>query len=96
MVSIYSFRPVYTFPYTIINGNVIASFVQKKKSFEIVWSKKFFFFAHVRNHEPPPLPLVRNRTHLAWPLPSPLPLRVRTMWIIPIETLENRLKYVQS
>ena len=95
MVSIYSFRPVYTFLDTIINGNVIASFVQKKKSFEIVWSKKFFFFAHVRNHEPP-LPLVRNRTHLAWPLPSPLPLRVRTMWIIPIETLENRLKYVQS
>ena len=42
MVSIYSLRPVYNFLYTIIHGNVIASFVQKTKSFEILWSKKFF------------------------------------------------------
>ena len=36
MVSVYSLRPVYTFLYTIINGYAIASFVQKKKSFEIL------------------------------------------------------------
>ena len=72
MVSIYSFRPVYTFLYTIINGNVIASFVQKKKSFEIVWSKKFFFFAHVRNHDPPPPSCTQSYAFgLAPPLPSP-------------------------
>ena len=40
MVSICSLRPVYTFLYIIINSNVIASFVQKKKIFEILWSKK--------------------------------------------------------
>ena len=60
-------RPVYTYTFlhTIINGNVIAPFVQKKKSFEILWSKKIFF-AYVRNLEPrPPSSLVRNRTHLA-------------------------------
>ena len=33
MFSIYSLRPVYTFPYTIINGDVIASFVPKKEKF---------------------------------------------------------------
>ena len=43
MVSIYSLRLVYTFLYTIINGNAIPSFVQKKKSFEILW-----FFVYVR------------------------------------------------
>ena len=32
MVSIHSLRPVYTFLYTIINGNVITTFVQQKKS----------------------------------------------------------------
>ena len=52
----------------MINGNVIASFVQKKNSFKIFWSKKFFF-AYLRNLEIL-LPLVRNRTHLAWPLAS--------------------------
>ena len=56
MVSIYSLRPVYTFLYTII--------------FKILWSKKKFS-VHVRNLEPSPRPLVRNRTHLAWTLPSP-------------------------
>ena len=43
MVSIYSLRLVYTFLYTIINGNIIASTVQKKKSFEILWPKKNCF-----------------------------------------------------
>ena len=33
MVSVYSLRPVYTPLYTMINGNVIASFVQKKGKF---------------------------------------------------------------
>ena len=65
MVSIYNLRLVYTFLYTIINGNVIASFVQKKESFEILWTKKIFF-TYVRNLDPlPRSPLVRNRTHLA-------------------------------
>ena len=76
MVSVYSLRPVYTFLYTIINGNVIASFVQKKKSFEILWSTKIFF-VYVRNLELP-LPLIRSRTHLTWPLPSPF---VRTYYV---------------
>ena len=43
MVSNYSLRPVYTFLYTIINGDVIASVVQKKKSFEILWPQKNLF-----------------------------------------------------
>ena len=50
----------------------VASLVQKKrKVFEILWSKKKIFLAYVRNTETPS-PLVRNRTHLAWPFPSPL------------------------
>ena len=44
MVSIHSLRPVYTFLYTIINGNVITTFVQQKKSFEILRSKKIFAY----------------------------------------------------
>ena len=60
MVSIYSSRLVYAFQYTIRNGNVIASFVQRNKDFV------------QRNKEINPLfPLVRNCTHLAWTLPSP-------------------------
>ena len=55
MVSIYGWRLVYTFLYTIINGNGIASFVQKKKSFEILHSKKNFLMC----------------MHLALLLPSP-------------------------
>ena len=39
------------------------------------------FFGYVRNLELP-LPLVRNRTHLAWPLPSPT-LGERIMWKTP-------------
>ena len=71
MVSIYSFRPVYTFLYTIINGNVIASFVQKKKSFEIVWSKKFFFLRTYATMNPPPSCTQSYAFGLALPLPSP-------------------------
>ena len=70
--SIYTSRPVYSFLYTIINGNVIASFVPKKKRFETLRCKKKFF-VYVRNLEPsppPPTPLVRNCTHLAWSLHS--------------------------
>ena len=63
MVFIYSLRPVYTFLYTIKNANVIASFVQKTKSFEILWSKKIFL-TYVLNPEPSPPPplyaIVRN------------------------------------
>ena len=54
MVSIYRLRPVYTFPYTIINGNVIASFVQKKEKFWDILVQKFFFFAYLLWDPPPP------------------------------------------
>ena len=53
--SIYTSRPVYSFLYTIINGNVIASFVPKKKRFETLRCKKKFF-VYVRNLEPSPPP----------------------------------------
>ena len=85
MVSIYCLRPVYTFLYTIINCNVAASFVQQI-SFEILWYKKIFF-GYVRNLELP-LPLVRNRTHLAWPLPSPT-LGERIMWKTPVSVSQR-------
>ena len=71
MVSIYCLRPVYTFLCTIINGNVIASFVQKKKSFEIVWSKKFFFLRTYATMNPPPSCTQSYAFGLALPLPSP-------------------------
>ena len=75
--SIYTSRPVYSFLYTIINGNVIASFVPKKKRFETLRCKKIFF-VHVRNLEPSPSPFPPHPplhphlpcTHLAWSLPS--------------------------
>ena len=63
MVSIYCLRPVYTFIYTVVNGNVIAYVVQKNKSFEILWSKKFFLRTCVTLKSPSSF--VRNRTHLA-------------------------------
>ena len=89
MVSVYSWRPVYTFLYTIINGNIIASFVHKKFFFEILWSKKKFFCVRTQLWNPP-LPLVRNRTHLAWP--SPPPLCVRTMWMTPYLSQTKKYK----
>ena len=82
MVSIYSLRPVCTFLYTIINGNAIASFVQKNKNFEILRSKKIFFLRTYATLKPPS-PIARNCTHLAWP--SPPPLCIRTMWMTPYE-----------
>ena len=71
--SIYTSRPVYSFLYTIINGNVIASFVPKKKRFETLRCKKNFFCVRTQPWTlaaPPPHPLVRNCTHLAWSLHS--------------------------
>ena len=70
MVSIYRLRPVYTFLYTIINGNVIVSFVQKKKSIEILWSKKILG-GYVRNLETTPLTCTQS---YACGLTPPLPL----------------------
>ena len=78
MVSIYSLKPVYTFLYTIINCNVIASFVQKKKSFEILWSKKNFLCVHTQPWNSPPS--LYTIVHI-WLDPSPPSLCVRTMWI---------------
>ena len=57
MVSIYSLRLVYTFLYTIINGNIIASTVQKKKSFEILWPKKNCFCVWTQPWNPLHFPL---------------------------------------
>ena len=81
MISIYSLRAVYTFLYTIMNGNVIASFVQNKKCFEILWSKKKFFCVrtHPSPRPPPPLyAIVRIWLDLYLP-----PLYVCTMWMTP-------------
>ena len=69
MITVHSLRLVYTFLYTTANGNVIASFIQKKKSFKILWSKKYFLCVRAQSWNSPSH-LVRNRTHLAWPLPS--------------------------
>ena len=57
--SIYTSRPVYSFLYTIINGNVIASFVPKKKRFETLRCKKKFFCVRTQPWTlaaPPPHP----------------------------------------
>ena len=62
MVSIYSLRQVYTFLYTIINGNVVASFTHKKEKFEILWSNKNFFlqtYATLNPHPPPLNAIIR-------------------------------------
>ena len=77
MVSIYSLKPVYTFLYTIINDNVLASFAQKKERFWDLAVQKKIFFTYVRNLETSSS-LVRNRTHLAWPLTFPF---VRTYYV---------------
>ena len=77
MVSICSLRPFYTFLYTIINGNVIASFVQKKLSkkktgFETLWSKKNWGGGEfVRSLETPLPPCTQS---YAFCLTSPFPL----------------------
>ena len=93
MISIYSLRLLSTFIYTIINDNVLASSVQKKrKYFEILWSKKFFLRTYATLKPPPPplYAIVR-----IWLDPSPPPFYVRTMWMTPnLETfssLQNKL-----
>ena len=53
MVSIYSLRPVYTFLYTILNGNKIASIVQKIEQFWDVVIQKNFFCIHTQDWTPP-------------------------------------------
>ena len=76
MVSVYCLRPVYTFPYTIINGNIIASFVLKKKSLIFCSLKIFCVRTQPWNR---PSPLVRNHTHLSEPYPPPLCVRTTCM-----------------
>ena len=89
MVSIYSLRPVCTFLYTITNGNVIASFVQKNKNFEILRSKKIFFLRTYATLKPPsPLHAIVR----IWLDPSPPPLCIRTMWMTPYEHIQYFLK----
>ena len=81
MISIYSLRAVYTFLYTIMNGNVIASFVQNKKCFEILWSKKKNFCVRTQPStlpSPPLYAIVRIWLDLYLP-----PLYVCTMWMTP-------------
>ena len=76
MVSIYSLRPVYTFLYTIINDNVIAFFIQKRKVLRFCGPKTFFLRKYATLNSPSLLE--RNRSHLAWHLPSPF---VRTYYV---------------
>ena len=71
MVSICSLRPVDTFLYTIINGNVIASFVQKKIFFLRFCGTKEIPFAYVRDLETPPPSCMQS---YAFGLTPPLPL----------------------
>ena len=71
MVSIYSLRSIYTFLHTIMSGNIIASFVQKRKVLRFCGWKKFFF-AYVQNLETPPPPLYA--IVCIWLDPSPSPL----------------------
>ena len=78
MVSFYSLRPVYIFLYIIINCNVIVSFVQKRKRFEILWSKNKFFC--VRTQPSNPLPSMYTIVRI-WLDPSPPSLCIRTMWM---------------
>ena len=81
MVSIYSLRPVYTILYKINNGNVIDSFVQKKKNFDILWSKKSFLRTYATlnpSHLSPWYAIVR-----IWLNPYPPSFCVRTMWVTP-------------
>ena len=77
MVSNDSLRPVYTFLYTIINGDVIASVVQKKKSFEISWPQKNLFCVRTQ-------PCTQTCAFGLTPL-CPPPLCVRTMWMTPVQ-----------
>ena len=87
------------FLYTIINSNLIASFVQKKKSFEILWSKKIFFHTYATLKPPPPctpfiyLPLnkkdtITHKDGLAVYVKEGHPF----MWVFSVENSENAYK----
>ena len=65
MISIHGLRSVYTFLDTMINGNVIASFVQKKAKVLRFCGPKRFILRMYATLKPLPTPLVRNRMHLA-------------------------------
>ena len=56
MVSVYNLRPVYTFLYIIINGNVIASFVQKKIVLRFCGPKIVFLRTYATLSPAPPPP----------------------------------------
>ena len=78
-VSIYRLRPVYTFLYTVVNGNVRASFVQKKKKIEILWSKKTVcMYLRNRQNTSPPLPPCTQSYAFGLTIPSPF---VRTYYM---------------
>ena len=87
--------------YTIINGYIIASFVQKKKSFEIVWSKKISFGVHTQPWNlstctqsytfglTPPLPICAYIL-CAWPPPT-LPLKRSSYSILNLSVSNENL-----
>ena len=71
---------IYTFLHTIINGNVIASFVQKKENFQrFCGPKKFFLRTYATLKPPSPLYAIER----IWLDPSSPPLCVRIMWMTP-------------
>ena len=80
MVSIYSLRLVYTCLYTITNDNVITSFAQKNKSFEILQSKKIFFVCTYRTLKPPLYPCTQSYAFGLTP-PSPVCAYVLCGWL---------------
>ena len=67
---------VYTFLYAIINGNIIASFVEKRKVLGSCDERKDFCVCTQPWNSPSPL--IRNWKHLAGPIPSPF---VRTYYV---------------
>ena len=82
MVFIYSLRPVNTFLYTMINGNVIASFTKKEKFWDFVVQKNFFLHTFFCLELPlPPLQAIVR----IWLDPFPPPLCVCTMWMTPVQ-----------
>ena len=83
MVSIYSLRPVYTFLYTIINGNVIGSFVQKKKVLRFCGPKTLFLRTYAKLKSPLPLCI----QSYAFGLTPPLPLYTYVLCGWPLTTV---------
>ena len=80
MVFIYSLRPIYTFLCTIINGNIIASFVQKRNVLRFCGpkKKKINLRTYATLESPTPVPLHAIVRNLAWPLPTTF---VRTYFV---------------